>query len=214
MPTILEQLKSGGTINFNIQKLMPGTLAETTSGFFGLLPTTATMYCKTYWLKTGEELNPLQTIPLKTSGEIKSAYDLNAPVVGHSIYYAPDKDDIMVQFVWIEVSGAIIHPISIEAECPKGSDTPPIVAKGIFRNASSTPSGTYKFPDSPTECDKHTLQTILFYKYTLYCGADKYGYSYANPPQPSDFETLKNKINIAPDNSGYGYGFEIIKWRL
>jgi hypothetical protein len=222
MPTILEQLKSGVPIKFDkLQKLMPTGFADTVSGTLGLFPTTAKYFIKEYWLKTGKEIIPTNETPLKTSYEVKSAWDIY-PEIGHDIYLNSTGDDMSVRFGWIEVSGALIHPISVEGITYKQKQVwdgcimmpgTSIVVKGIVRSATSTPSGTYKFPDyTEVEFDKHTLQTIMFYKYTLYGGADELGFSYANPPQPSDFDTIKKYIGSG--NKGYVTGFGLVKYRL
>ena len=223
MPTILEQLKSGVPIKFNIQKLMPGTLAETTSGFFGLLPTTATWRIKAYWLKTGEKIGDGEySFSLKTQAEEKGNNPLasNMPYVGHELIYDPDKHDVSVGLYWIEVSGALIHPISIEAVTVKEKmdeffyPSSSVVVKGMLRSASSTQSDTIIKDPSGIEWRKHTLNTILLYKYIVYGGNDENGYGYANPPQPSEADTLKDKLFKPGITHGYASGFVIMKYRL
>jgi hypothetical protein len=209
----------------NVSKLLPTTVADYMSGFFGILPTTATVQVKKYWLKSGKEIpqsptDVIKTTQIKTSGDFTATssgapLSADAPLLGHSFHYDATEDDICVFLAWIEVSGAIIHPISIEALTNKSPIPIPwqgliipaksVFVKGMFR--SSTSMGT-DYEKDPTYT-KHTVSTTLLYKYKVVV-VDENDWSADNIP---DYATLKGKLD-SYYNKTYMTLCGLLKYRL
>jgi hypothetical protein len=210
MVSIFEGKKPGE----NVSKLLPTTVADYMSGFFGILPTTATLNTKQYWLKSGKEIQALKVDTIKTSADFTDKLN-EAPLIGHTFNYDATEDDIKVYVGWLEVSGAIIHPISIEALTNKNpmsifgfGDIVPaksVVVKGMFRSGTSMGTDYEKDPNYT----KHTVSTTLLYKYKVVV-VDENDWSADNIP---DYATLKGKLD-SYYNKTYMSVCGLLKYRL
>ena len=203
----------------NASKLMPTVVSDFLGGLLGIMPCNAVLNIKQYWLKSGKEIGPSTIIEIKSSADNTDLPPEDCPlVIGHGLSYSPTDDDISVYVAWLEVSGFLIHPVLIKAVTNKTKQivgTPPntsdlipakyIVAKGIYRTVTGTPSEYEK----DAKYTLHTIQTPLVYKYQVYV-VDENDWGFAYLP---DYGMVKDKLDGCT-NKRYWCHSAIMKYRL
>ena len=201
-------------IGENAIKLLPKSILESTSGILGILPSNAIWREKGVYLKSGKVLVDEQH-KIATSGDLSDKSFFERIFLGNAFVYDSSLDDIQAYSLWLEVSGGIIHPVSIEAITYKntmeeyGTTMVPaksIIVKGMFRTEEFAPGTAYEEDQKYT---KTTLSTIRMVKYRVVV-EDGNGWSIDNMP---DYTTVKNKLDTYPKKE-YISMYSLLKYRL
>lgn len=132
-------------------------------------------------------------IDIKTSASLSIEEALENGLVLHNhVEVLEDRTHFLAHYVWIEVSGGLIHPYNIQTHTTKEAlkiETewqkkyawnPPqaLVVQTPYRTKMATPTVT-------EDEEKTAISGFAFNKFTVYI-VDKWGYSPFNPPKSAD----------------------------
>lgn len=185
----------------NIKAKLP---TDYLSGFFGILGSVATLKQVEVNLKTGETKD-IKTTEIKTSAEMTEEQSQTLPILLNEYSYGEGDDHCKAVYHIIEVSGAILHPVNIEAVTNKMPYSTPrqniepaknIVVKGMFRSATSSEVGETSDKNGVI----HSVSGYFIRKFTVYL-IDSLGYSIMAPPSNDTIiQTLKSNYRTSiPD---------------
>jgi len=192
MANIFEKLMPGDGVGYALAGTIPSNYLD---GILKMVPTKVYMYVKSYWMKSGETIID-DTFRLSTS-YAQNAISTRLPTIGHAFKYDANKNDIKATLAWIEVSGALIHNISIDAITCSSITTVPtfgdifpalfVKVKGMFRNAESA----RRIYEADRNYTLHRVRATMLYKYKVVV-EDSNGWTADNIP---DYQKIMEKMS-------------------